>query len=72
MRRKRSWLKALAIALALGLPAVPAAFGAEAGTQKISDMDISSTVEEEIHFSPAVDLNDITVRTREGVVTLTG
>jgi len=69
MRRYRTCAAVLGTVLALLL--VSQAPG-RAARQKLSDTGISSAVEEEIHFSPAVDLNDVTVRTREGIVTLTG
>jgi osmotically-inducible protein OsmY len=40
--------------------------------QKITDSRITTAVEDEILFDMAVDLNDIDVKTTEGIVTLTG
>jgi len=45
---------------------------AEAVDREVSDGEITAAVEREIHYSPAVDLNDVDVETSDGVVILTG
>lgn len=58
-------LMVLALVLGMGSPL----FAAET---RLTDQAITNAVENELLFAPRVSLNDITVRTKNGVVTLTG
>lgn len=62
-------LLSLAILLALGLCSVPAL---AAENPPLTDQAISDAIEDEIDFDQAVRLNNIDVRTVDGIVTLTG
>lgn len=68
MKRVRTSITAAGAAMVL----LWAFSAAEAAEDRITDAGIAQAVEEEIHVSPVVDLNDVMVRTQEGVVTLSG
>lgn len=71
MQRQRKRMTAVSMTIAAALVVSLLGF-AVAAEREVTDMGITNAVEDGVLYSPAVDLNDITVRTREGVVTLSG
>lgn len=65
-KRRLSCAGAVIACLTVIVAAAPAA------EREMPDREIAAAVEREIHYSPAVDLNDVDVESSKGVVTLTG
>ena len=68
----KTYFRRIAI-IVMGLLLLSSAFGPlYAAETRMTDQAISDAIENEIIFDPRVSLNDVTVRTHDGIVTLTG